>query len=135
MKKIVCFSVATFTSVLMFISAALSFRLSRELAATADVTGIGFIILQVFLLTKYIVGTVILMPNKVSLNQLALGFLTADLTAVALGVFYGSFLVIPAVLVQIIIIGGYRHFENMQMITIHIEKLSQTGKGLLTEGI
>ncbi|NCD72116.1 hypothetical protein [Mucilaginibacter agri] len=137
MRRIGCFSVATFTSIIMFISARISFRFKNEFIGNVDGADASLVILQGFLLIKYIACTVVLMPGKVNLNQLALGFLTADLLAAIAGIFYGAFLVlpIPIITVQIIVIGGYRLFEHRQMISINIDELSQMKKGLLTEGM
>src|ERR1700761_2214946 len=135
MKKIKCFLVAALTSIIMFVSASLILKLSYENAEASNTIEPGLIVLQILLLVKYAAVLAMLLPAKVSINQLALGFLSADLAAGIISINLGSFAVLP---VQIIALQGlmlvmYEGAGNYRIVTTATYKIPYLKKRLITE--
>jgi hypothetical protein len=137
MKKIACFSIVALTSVAMFVSVGLCLKFRFELLGTSEGAKTGFIILQVLLLIKYLAAIIILTPAKVSINQLALGFLAADLLVGILSIPQASFLILPVpiVITQVMLLLIYKGITGHYLITPNTYRIPQITKKLATEGL
>lgn len=137
MKKISCFSMTALLSVAILVSAAVSHKFRFELLGGSDQTTVAFITLQILLLIKYVAALVVLTPAKVSINQLALGFLAADLFVGILSIPQASFLIlpIPIIAIQFMLLLMYKGINGHYLITLNTYKIPQLTKRLATEGL
>jgi len=137
MKKINNFSMTILTSVIMLVSIGLSQKFKFELFGVSDQTTIAFITLQILLLIKYVAAIIILTPAKVNINQLALGFLVADLFVVVLSIPQASFLIlpIPIIIIQVLLLLTYKCINGHYLITLNTYRMPQLTKRLATEGL
>jgi hypothetical protein len=137
MKKISCFLIVAITSIAMFVSLGLSQKFRFELLGASDRPVIDFVILQVLLLIKYVAAIIVLTPAKVNINQLALGFLAADLLVGVLSIPQASFLIlpVPVIIIQVMLLLMYRGINRQYLITLNTYKMPQITKRLATEGL
>ncbi|OKS86017.1 hypothetical protein [Mucilaginibacter polytrichastri] len=133
MKKISCFSILAFISIIVIVSAGLSFN--YLLLNVPDLSETGFVMLQVLVAVKYAAGIIILMPVKV--NQLALGFLMADLFTGILSTFLPSLLTItvPIIITQITLLVIYKGPAGSYLLNLNTYKIPQFKNELLTGGL
>jgi hypothetical protein len=137
MKKISCFSMTAILSMAMLVSAGLSQKFRFELLGGSDHTTAFFITLQILLLIKYVAAITILTPAKININQLALGFLIADLLVGVLSIPQASFLVLPVpiIITQVLLLLIYKGINGHYLITLNTYRIPQLTKRLATEGL
>lgn len=80
MKKNTCLLIAFIAGIITFSFGSLSIKLVQDQTGLALGGSVTLFILQLLLTVKYSAGTFALLPSEAGLKQIALGFLTADIT-------------------------------------------------------